>query len=82
MGGARSGLGGPMSLRVQRVSGMPCNVEIWVVDEPDSFTVYVDRNLITARGAIALQEMLRSTITGWRRLDHNIVSRALRAVTG
>lgn len=71
-----------MCLRVLRVSGMPCNVEVWVDDTPDCFTVYVDEKLITERGATALQQILRTTVTGWRRLDEDAVARTLRAVTG
>lgn len=71
-----------MSLRVLRVSGMPYNVEVWVDDSPDCFTVYIDRKLITQRGADALQRILRTTVHGWRRLDEETVFRTLRAVTG
>lgn len=71
-----------MCLRVQRVSGMPFNVEVWVVDGLDCFTVYIDKRLITSRGATALQDMLSSTVTRWRRLDEDSVVRALKAVTG
>lgn len=82
MGGARSGLGGPMCLRVLRVSGMPCNVDVWVDDGTDCFTIYIDQQLITERGASALQQMLRTTVTGWQRIDQEVVLRTLRAVTG
>lgn len=82
MGGARSGLGGPMCLRVLRVSAMPHNVQVWVTDESDCFTIYIDRKLITKPGAVALQKVLRATVTGWQRLDEDTVYRALRAVTG
>jgi hypothetical protein len=62
---------------------MPFNTQIWVEDRDDGrFTVYVDRKLITKRGALALQQVLNSTITGWQRLDQSMVRRALRAVTG
>lgn len=74
--------GGPMCLRVLRVTGMPFNVDIWVDDGIDCFTVYVDKKLITERGATALQRMLRSTVTGWQRVDEAMVMRTLRAVTG
>ena len=84
MGGARSGLGGPMCLRVLRVSGMPCNVDVWVDDNGDAecFTVYIDKELITERGANALQQILRISSRGWQRIDNETVLRALRAVTG
>lgn len=82
MGGARSGLGGPMCLRVLRVSGMPCNVDVWVDDGLDCFTVYVDTELITDRGARALQQILRTTARGWQRIDNDTVLRTLKAVTG
>lgn len=75
-------LGDLMCLRVQRVSGMPCNVDIWVDDGLDCFTVYIDKELITERGAAALQRILRTTVTGWSRLDEDTVLRTLRAVTG
>lgn len=71
-----------MCLRVLRVTGMPFNVDIWVDDGIDCFTVYVDKKLITERGATALQRMLRSTVTGWQRVDEAMVMRTLRAVTG
>lgn len=82
MGGARSGLGGPMCLRVLRVSGMPCNVEVWIDDGVDCYTIYIDRELITERGATALQRILRTTVSGWQRIDNATVLRTLRAVTG
>jgi hypothetical protein len=82
MGGARSGLGGPMCLRVLRVSGMPCNVEIWIDDGVDCFTIYIDKELITEQGADALQRILRTTVAGWQRVDNDAVLRTLRAVTG
>ena len=82
MGGARSGLGGPMCLRVLRVSGMPCNVEIWIDDGVDCFTIYIDKKLITKQGATALQRILRTTVVGWQRVDNDTVLRTLRAVTG
>jgi hypothetical protein len=82
MGGARSGLGGPMCLRVQRVSGMPCNVEVWIDDGVDCVTIYIDKGLVSKRGATALQQILRTTVAGWNRLDNDTVLRTLRAVTG
>lgn len=71
-----------MCLRVLRVSGMPCNVDVWVDDGTDCFTIYIDQQLITERGASALQQMLRTTVTGWQRIDQEVVLRTLRAVTG
>ncbi|WP_159040972.1 hypothetical protein [Streptomyces sp. FxanaA7] len=46
------------------------------------FNVYIDRSLIQDEGAIALQQILNVTITGWKRLDDSMVRTALRAVTG
>lgn len=74
--------GGPMCLRVQRVTGMPCNVDIWVDDGVDCFTIYIDKKLITERGASALQRILRTTAAGWQRVDEGVVLRTLKAVTG
>lgn len=71
-----------MCLRVQRVTGMPCNVDVWVDDGLDCFTIYIDKTLITERGASALQQMLRTTVSGWQRVDEALVMRTLRAVTG
>lgn len=71
-----------MCLRVQRVSGMPCNVEIWIDDGLDCFTIYIDKKLITKQGATALQQILRTTVSGWRRVNEDMVLRTLRAVTG
>lgn len=71
-----------MCLRVLRVSGMPYNVDVWVDDGTDCFTIYIDKELITERGAAALQAMFRTTIKGWRRVDSDSVIRALKAVTG
>jgi hypothetical protein len=82
MGGARSGLGGPMCVQVLRVSGMPCNVDIWVDDDPDYFAVYIDESLITERGAALLQAVLRAHRHRWQRLDDSFVYRTLRAITG
>jgi hypothetical protein len=62
---------------------MPHNVTIWVEDcVSGSFNVYVDKSLIGDEGASALESILNSTITGWRRLDGSMVRTALRAVTG
>lgn len=71
-----------MCLQVLRVSGMPFNVKVWVVDHPEGFTVYIDKKLISKHGAAALQEIFRSTVTGWRRLDETFVLHTLQAVTG
>lgn len=71
-----------MCVRVLRVESMPFNVEVWADDGADCFTLYIDRELINERGALALQEILRSTINGWQRLDESFVFRALKAVTG
>ncbi|MDH6448271.1 hypothetical protein M2155_000679 [Streptomyces sp. SAI-119] len=71
-----------MCLRVQRVSGMPYNVEVWIDDGVDCFTIYIDRKLVSERGATALQQILRTTVVGWQRVDNDTVLRTLRAVTG
>jgi hypothetical protein len=71
-----------MSVRVLAVSGMPCNVEIWVDDSEGDFTIYIDRALITDRGAKHLEQVLRRHAVGWQRLDHSFVHRTLRAITG
>jgi hypothetical protein len=71
-----------MNVQVLRVSGMPHNVEVWVDDHPDHFAVYIDRELITDRGATHLQATLRRHVTGWQRLDESFVYRTLRAITG
>lgn len=72
-----------MPVRVVSVSGMPHNVQIWVEDCDDGqFNVYADQKLISDDGAAALQKILNTTITGWKRLDETMVRRALRAVTG
>jgi hypothetical protein len=83
MEGARGGLGGPMPVRVMSVSGMPCNVKVWVEDCDDGrFNVYVDKSLIQDEGAFALQDIFNHTVTGWKRLDCPTTRTALRAVTG
>lgn len=71
-----------MCLRVLRVSGMPCNVDVWIDDGVDCFTIYINEELISERGATALQEVLRATVKGWQRIDRDTVLRTLRAVTG
>jgi len=72
-----------MCVRVVRVTALPYNVEMWVEDRDDGrFTVYVDRSLITERGAQIVQRMLNSTVTGWQRLDETAIRTVLRAVTG
>ena len=71
-----------MSVEVLRVSGMPYNVEIWVDDGPDCFSVYIDKKLITDRGAASLQAILRAHRPRWRRLDESFVHLALHAITG
>lgn len=48
-------------VRVRRVSGMPCNVGVWVVDEDNWFTVYVDGSLVTEEGAQLLEAALSNT---------------------
>jgi len=71
-----------MSVLVLRVSGMPHNVDIWIDDDPGYFAVYIDKSLITERGAAILQAVLRSHRPRWQRLDESTVYRALRAITG
>ena len=71
-----------MSVRVLAVSGMPYNVEIWLDDSQEDFMVYIDRALITDRGAKHLERVLRRHAAGWQRLDRSSVQRALRAITG
>jgi hypothetical protein len=72
-----------MSVRVLRVSRMPFNVDVWVEDsDAGRFTIYIYRELITERGAQALQQMLATIAPGWQRLDDSLVYSALRAVTG
>lgn len=71
-----------MSVQVLRVSGMPCNVDIWVDDDPGYFAVYIDEALISERGAALLQAILRAHRPRWQRLDESFVSRTLRAITG
>ncbi|HET9207890.1 MAG TPA: hypothetical protein VFO28_16735 [Burkholderiaceae bacterium] len=62
---------------------MPHNVKVWVEDCDDGrFNAYIDRSLITDEGALALQQIFNSTITGWQRLDDSMIRTALRAVTG
>jgi hypothetical protein len=61
---------------------MPCNVEIWLDDSQDDFVIYIDRALITDRGAKHLEAILRRHAVGWQRLDHSFVRRTLRAITG
>lgn len=71
-----------MCLRVQRVTGMPCNVDVWIDDGLDCFTIYIDKALITKRGADALQRVLRKAGVGWQRVDNDDLMRTLRAVIG
>lgn len=73
-----------MCLRVVRVTGMPCNVEVWIDDDSDSdcFTIYIDQELITERGASLLEQILGTVVHGWQRRDRDTVLRTLRAVTG
>lgn len=62
---------------------MPCNIKVWVIDGDDGcFTVYIDRGLISERGARDLEQIFNLTATGWQRLDESTVYRALRAITG
>lgn len=72
-----------MPVRVMVVPTMPCNVKVWVEDcEGGLFNVYVDDELISVPGAEALQKILNTTVTGWRRIDEATVYATLRAVTG
>ncbi|MEU0847656.1 hypothetical protein ABZ387_06775 [Streptomyces flaveolus] len=62
---------------------MPFNVQIWVEDCDDGrFNVYVVDTLVKDDGARALEGVLNSTITGWKRLDDSMVRTALRVVNG
>jgi hypothetical protein len=62
---------------------MPFNVDVWVDDRDDgNFIIYINRELITERGAEALQSTLNAVIPGWKRLDDHLVQTVLRAVTG
>lgn len=72
-----------MSVWVLRVSKMPFTVDVWVDDRDDgNFIVYIDRELITEREAEVLRSTLSAAASGPKRLDHNLVRTALRAVTG
>lgn len=71
-----------MCVRVLRVSGMPHNVQVWVDDGIECFTVYIDKSLITERGANTLELAFSTTVAGWRRIDETSVIRALQAITG
>ena len=71
-----------MSVQVLCVSGMPHNVKVWVDDGPGCFRVYIDRELITERGAMSLEAVLRKHVRGSQRLDDSFVYRTLRAITG
>lgn len=71
-----------MCVRVLRVSGMPHNVQVWVDDGIECFTVYIDNKLITESGATALELALSTAVAGWRRIDESSVIRALQAITG
>lgn len=71
-----------MCVRVLRVSGMPHNVQVWVVDGLDCYTVYIDKQLITEQGGRALQLACTATVAGWQRLDESSVMRTLHAITG
>lgn len=71
-----------MCVRVLRVSSMPFNVDIWVDDGEDCFTLYIDGELISDAGAVVLEAVLCSTVKDWRRVDESLVYRTLRAVTG
>lgn len=47
-----------MRVRVRRVSGMPCQVEIFVKNSPGRITVYIAERLITEEGAALLEGVL------------------------
>ncbi|WP_420782816.1 hypothetical protein [Streptomyces sp. LPB2020-019-1HS] len=70
-----------MSVQVLRVSGMPCNVQLWVDDSPEQFIVSIDEKPTTEQGAEAIEAALATHILGWRRLDGSPLHRTLRAIT-
>jgi len=53
-----------MRVRVRRVSGMPCNVEIYVKTMRGRITVYIAESLITEEGALLLEGVLSSLPDG------------------
>jgi transcriptional regulator CtsR len=61
---------------------MPYNVDVWIDDGHDCLNIYIDDELITERGARALEAVFRRTVVGWQRVDRDVVLRTLRAVTG
>jgi hypothetical protein len=70
-----------MCVRVVRAKGMPFSVDVWVEDRDDGhLTIYVDRALISERGARALTSLLTSSAQRRKRLDATLVHLALRAV--
>lgn len=72
-----------MSVRVLCVTGMPFNTKVWVDDRDDGrFIVYMDQELISEPGARALEQILNTTVVGWKRLDTSKLYTALRAITG
>lgn len=72
-----------MRVQVLRVSGMPYNTQIWVDDQPQKFTVYIDEALITEAGVRVLEIVLNYSIQFWGRLPDSEGQRpTLRPVVG
>lgn len=66
--------GGPMQVRIQRASGMPHGVQLFIQDEPDFFIVWIDHSLISEEGAQLLGDILTFSVRNWNRTP-NYVSR-------
>lgn len=70
-----------MQVQVLRVSGMPFNTQVWVDDQPQRCTVYVDSALITESGVRFLEVILDYNSRYWQRRSGR-PPRALHPVAG
>lgn len=46
---------------------MPCNVGLWIKDQPDKFLVYIDAEYISELGARLIETALDLNIANWKR---------------
>ncbi|MFK8844756.1 hypothetical protein [Streptomyces sp. Ac-502] len=71
-----------MRVQIQRVSGMPHNVQVFVDDRPGRVMIYVDTALGEAEAEEAISEALTALTKYWRRAESPTGQPRLRVHTG
>jgi hypothetical protein len=61
---------------------MPHNGQLFIQDEPDTFTVWIDASLISEEGARLLGEILTFSVRNWNRTPNYVNRPQLRLHIG